>query len=125
MPTFQKLDPSPSRAIDQWEIFLAPLFENIHLLGELPLNNTQRKELGQLIRRLIKQHGLTQATRLLKNRYPRVFLTYLALTAARNEERGFWDVVAKEEVVKANPMAPLVDLRRPDDWTATKGVAEG
>ena len=75
---------------------MAPLFEDIRLLGELPLNNTQRKELGQLIRRLIKQHGLTQATRLLKNRYPRVFLTYLALTAARNEERGFWDVVAKE-----------------------------
>jgi len=98
MPSFQKIpevDASQS-SLNQWEKLLAPLFEEIHLLGELPLGHVQRKVLAQAIRDLVHERGLTKATRTLKKRYPRVFLTYLAMTAARNEELGFWDVVAKE-----------------------------
>jgi len=84
------------RTLYEWEKELETLFRDIRLVGELPLGNPGRAELAQYIRALIKRHGLTQATHLLEERYPRSFLTYLTLTASRNEERGFWDVVARE-----------------------------
>jgi len=98
MPDYTKLpDANDAHAsLDQWERALTPHFWKIRLLGELPLDNAQRKELARAMRDIIRLHGLTRATRIFKKHYPRSFLAYLALTASRNEERGFWKVVAKE-----------------------------
>ena len=83
-------------SLDQWEAHFAPLFKEIRLLGELPLDNAQRKDLARAMRDLIRELGLTKATQRFKEEYPRSFLAYLALSAARNEELGFWDGVARE-----------------------------
>ena len=84
------------RTLAEWEEQLTPLFKEIRLISEVPLGDFERVQLAQRIRTLIKAYGLTRATEYLEDRYPRAFVTYLALTAARNEERGFWAVVARE-----------------------------
>ncbi len=83
-------------SLHKWEEYLRLYFSDIHLIGELPIRNHELEELGRYIRNLVKRCGLTTGTQVLAERYPRAFLTFLAHTAARNEERGFWDVVARE-----------------------------
>lgn len=84
------------RSLHEWEEHLKSYFLDIRLVGELPIANRELKELGRYIRNLVKRHGLTTATQTMAERYPRSFLVFLAHTAARNEERSFWDVVARE-----------------------------
>ncbi len=90
------MDETQPYVLREWEDLLAPLFEEVRLIGELPLRDGERVQFAHGIRALIKSLGMTRATDRLVALYPRVFVAYLALTAARNEERGFWDVVAQE-----------------------------
>ncbi len=81
--------------LHDWEIFLAPYLPKIELLSEIPLERSAHAELEQALSVFVSQHGLTEATRRMERNYPTSFVTYLAFKAAFNDERGFWDGVAK------------------------------
>jgi hypothetical protein len=74
----------------EWEEYLKPYFEQIQVLGEIPLNRYDVEQIGLLIRTHIQKKGLTRATRDFQTTFPRTFITYLALSAAFNTEVGYW-----------------------------------
>jgi len=64
------------------------------------ITTEDEKEYGEMLAlfRMLpgeQKPGLTYATRRLKEKYPSLFITYLAFKAAFNEDRGFWDKVAR------------------------------
>ena len=83
-----------------WEDRLAPYFEIITLLGEIPITESDLEEIRQaaiepIIKISIGGFQLRQSSvNYLSSLYPRVFVTYLAALAARNEFKRYWDVVA-------------------------------
>lgn len=81
--------------LHDWEILLAPHLPKIELLGEIPLEREDHLELERDLGEFVQKHGLTEATRRLRCKYPAAFVTYLAFKAAFNDERGFWDQVAQ------------------------------
>jgi len=81
--------------LQDWEKRLAPHLSRVKLIGEIPLGQGEHAELEEAIGELVCQLGITGATRRLKDEYPVAFITYLSHQAAFNEERGFWDAVAK------------------------------
>lgn len=76
--------------LHEWEEYLKPYFEQIRVLGEIPLSRLEVEQIGQLIRTHIQKKGLTRATHDFQTVYPRTFITYLALSAAFNTEAGYW-----------------------------------
>jgi len=80
--------------LQDWETFLHPYLDQLELLGEIPLEQPQHAELERALAAFVRWHGLTEATRCLRQDYPAAFVTYLAFKAAFNDERGFWDKVA-------------------------------
>lgn len=87
--------PVDNESLQKWQEQLAPYLLKIEILGEIPLEPAEHTEIEHGIRELVRQHGLTKATHLLRHKYPAVFVTYLAFKAAFNDERGFWDQVAQ------------------------------
>ncbi len=81
--------------LHDWETLLRPYLANIELLGEIPLDQGQHADLERALGEFVREHGLTEATRRLKEEYPAAFVTYLAFKAAFNDERAFWDKVAQ------------------------------
>ncbi len=80
--------------LQDWEDRFQPYIYRIELLAEIPLSRSEHAELEKVLGEFVKGHGLAEATRRLRHSYPIAFVTYLALKAAFNEERGFWDNVA-------------------------------
>lgn len=78
-----------------WENLLAPYLARIELLSEMPLDRAAHTQLEQVLANFVQRHGLTEATRRLRQDYPAAFVAYLAFKAAFNEDRGFWDNVAR------------------------------
>lgn len=79
--------------LGDWERYLEPLVEQARLLGEIPLSSIEVDRIGLLIRDLLKRRGMARGTDYLVERWPRTFVTFLALTAAYNTESNFWGVV--------------------------------
>lgn len=78
-----------------WQTLLAPYLSKIELLSELPLDRTTHVQLEQALADFVQKQGLTEATRRFKAEYPAAFIAYLAFKAAFNEERGFWEQIAR------------------------------
>ncbi|GAB4456346.1 MAG: hypothetical protein Kow0070_06260 [Anaerolineales bacterium] len=81
--------------LQDWENLLSPHLSNIELLSEMPLDRAAHTQLEQVLADFVQRHGLTEATRRLRQDYPAAFVAYLAFKAAFNEDRGFWDNVAR------------------------------
>ncbi len=81
--------------LSKWEERFAPYLEQIELLGEIPLTQTEHAALEKDIAALVQRYGLTEATRQMEGHYPASFVVYLAFKAAFNDERSFWDKVAE------------------------------
>jgi len=81
--------------LQDWETFLRPFLDQVKLLGEIPLEQPQHADLERALGDFVRRHGLTEATRRLRADYPATFVTYLAFKAAFNDERGFWEQVAR------------------------------
>jgi len=81
--------------IQEWENRLSAYISQIQLLSEIPISRADHSDLENVLKIFVQEHGLTKATRYLKNKYPATFITYLAFKAAFNEDRGFWEKVAR------------------------------
>ena len=81
--------------LQEWETRLRPYLPKIELLAEIPLSQVEHAELESNMGELVMKKGINEATRIFRQNYPASFVTYLAFKAAFNEERGFWDNVAK------------------------------
>lgn len=81
--------------LQDWENLLSPHLAKIELLSEIPLERAAHTQLEQALAEFVQRHGLTEATRRLRQEYPAAFVAYLAFKAAFNEDRGFWDNVAR------------------------------
>lgn len=81
--------------LQEWETRLRPYLPKIELLAEIPLSQIEHAELESAIGEMVKKKGISEATRAFRQDFPAAFVTYLAFKAAFNEERGFWDNVAK------------------------------
>lgn len=79
--------------LNEWEYYLEPLVGQVRLLGEIPLSSIEVDRIGLLVRELLKRRGMARGTDYLVERWPRCFVTFLALTAAYNTESNFWGVV--------------------------------
>ena len=88
--------------LSEWESYLTPFFNQINLLGEIPLTHDQIEEIGQEIRGLIQHNKLSKTTKMLDNLYYRTFATYLVHVAAHNTERNYWGVIESNLGVAKN-----------------------
>jgi hypothetical protein len=83
-------------ALDREEKKLATLFKGVQLIGEVPIRQEDYLQIKSHLREVLDIYGLTKSTRLLKERWPHVFLIYLSFTAAYNKDLGFWDGVVED-----------------------------
>ena len=81
--------------LTEWEEALAPYFNEITLLGEIPINQFEVDSIGNMIRELCEILGASRATRVLRNSFPRTFALFLSAMAARNNARGYWDGISE------------------------------
>ncbi|RMH44965.1 MAG: hypothetical protein D6694_05270 [Gammaproteobacteria bacterium] len=88
--------------LDKWEERFRPYLPEIEIIGEIPLTQAEHTDLEKDLAAFVRRHGLTEATRRLRERYPASFVVYLAFKAAFNDERSFWDRVADAMGVSAS-----------------------
>jgi len=79
--------------LDEQEILLTTLFEEIEYIGEVPLRREDFTLLTHDLKFVQTGMGLTNTTRMLRNQWPHIFVTYLSITAAYNDNRGYWQAV--------------------------------
>lgn len=81
-----------------WEKRLTPFFnQQLQILAEIPLSEMELDEILDLVRdEISKLTFLTfpKISRVLKEIYPRTFLTMLAHFAAHNDQQGYWNTLA-------------------------------
>ena len=77
--------------MDQWEQWLKPYFNpSLRIIGEIPLTQSDIDDMGVGIRACIQRNRLPEATRILTERYPYLFLAFLVGFASHNTEQSYW-----------------------------------
>ena len=66
----------------EWEKYLKPYFEQILVLGKIPLLRSEVDQIGQLIRIRVQKKGLTRVTRYFQTVYPPTNATFLTISNA-------------------------------------------
>jgi len=89
-------EPQTESMLDELEGLIETLFLQIEFIGELPVRREQFLQLKRDLNYVHGVMGLTKTTRMLRSRWPHVFVTYLYFTAAYNKNYGFWDCVKKD-----------------------------
>lgn len=81
-----------SRSIIDWEEEISSRFRHVRLMNEIELNQIDFDEITNEIREILKQAlDIKKATQLIKNKYPKTFVTFLAHFSAINKKSDFWD----------------------------------
>lgn len=83
------------KTLEGWEKYLRSYLGHIHLLGEIPLDESEIQSIGKLIECSIRKWGLAETTEILKSEYQLTFVTYLSAYASINTEKGFWDAFSQ------------------------------
>jgi RNA polymerase primary sigma factor len=81
--------------LEDWESSFEPFFQDIQLIGEIPITYIQIEDISKLISGLIKSLGPNEATRILESNFPHTFVVFLSLKAAHNTFRDYWGVIAE------------------------------
>ena len=79
--------------LDALEARLTSLFYEIEYISEVPILREEYTQLSADLRLIQTGLGLSKTTRLLRNKWPHILVTYLSITAAYNENRGYWQAV--------------------------------
>ena len=81
-------------SLDEWEKRLHPQVIEVDLLGEIALSEEEVRLLGQQIGDLVRRKGWTQATRLLRERYPCSYAVFMVAQGTLHYEAGdFWSAI--------------------------------
>jgi hypothetical protein len=80
-------------SLDEFETRLSSLFQEIEYINEVPIMREEYTQISAHLRTIQTGLGLTKTTRMLRDKWPHIFVTYLSMTAAFNDNRGYWDAV--------------------------------
>jgi len=85
-----------SRTLKQWEAYLVGAMPRVQLLSELGLNYEDMQEISSLIKQENQARpNIHKTTRYLVGNFPNTFVAFLAVFAAQNTEREFWDALGR------------------------------
>ena len=79
--------------LEAFETRLSSLFTEIEYISEVPILREEYTRISADLRAIQTGMGLSKTTRLLRNKWPHIFVTFLSITAAYNENRGYWQAV--------------------------------
>ncbi|MBN2547719.1 MAG: hypothetical protein JXB15_01070, partial [Anaerolineales bacterium] len=111
------------QSLQDWEKYFEPYFQRVHLLGEIPLSSLECEEIGQFIQRLVLSKGQSEATNLLKRRFPRSFCMFLVGMGLYGYNEGdYWSAVRERTGINSPHqlgwgeifLAALGEYRLPD-----------
>jgi len=118
-----------SRTLKQWEAYLVGAMPRVQLLSELGLNYEDMLEIANLIKAENARHkNVRQTTRVLVDDFPCTFVAFLAVFAAQNTEREFWDAVARQldvsggDLNNANWRKPFIEILKKNNKPTFENV---
>ena len=79
--------------LNELEQYLSVQFDEIDYIGEVNLRREQYLQMVRDIKYYYEVNRITATTRKLKNDWPHVFICFLSITAAYNDNRGYWQAV--------------------------------
>ncbi|RMD58430.1 hypothetical protein D6833_12895, partial [Candidatus Parcubacteria bacterium] len=81
----------------EWEDYLAPQVRAVELLGEIPIPDEERQQLGKAIGLRLRSLGLTEAVRTIRHRYPCTFAVFLVAQGVHGYDGrgGYWPGVGQ------------------------------
>lgn len=92
--------------LSEWEHYLRPRFAAVQLIGELNLTEEQTRQIGALIRGLLRNVSLAEANRRLEQHYPCTLATYLVFTGVYEyHDHQFWSSVCEATGLPRDGMA--------------------
>jgi len=85
----------PPDTLEEWEHYLSAQVGQVELLGEIPISDQERSQLGKVIGLRVRTLGHGRALKLLKFRYPSALIVYLVAQGVYGYQGGdYWtDVI--------------------------------
>ncbi|WP_240695808.1 sigma-70 family RNA polymerase sigma factor [Candidatus Chloroploca sp. Khr17] len=105
MPTVIR---APITTLDALERQFHSQIQTVSLIGELPLTLELLDELGAALAELIQRHDFTQASRIIRTRYPHCLAVFLVLQGVFHYDQGsYWPSVHERLFATGTRAGPL------------------